>query len=84
MADYQPFRTRIAGYYTADRRSMVKRKATANYNMSFNNGHFEKGKSYDFRADPHDSTGVLVTTEEGTEQDLWYTEFDVLFTLLAD
>lgn len=81
MADYQLLRTRIAGYYTAD--SRVK-KATANYNMSFNNGHFEKGKSYDFRADPHDSTGVLVTTEEGTEQDLWYTEFDVLFTLLAD
>lgn len=84
MADYQPFRTRIAGYYTADRRIMVKRKATANYNMSFNNGHFEKGKSYEFRTDPYDSAGVLVTAEEGTEQNLWYTEFDVLFTLLAD
>ena len=57
-------------------------KVTANYNIDFNNGKFIKGHVYKYRIDPDDSTKVLITTEEGKEQDLWYTEFNTLFTLL--
>ena len=45
---------------------------------------FVKDKIYHYRFDPADAARVLVTTEEGTEQDLWYTEFDILFTLVKN
>lgn len=63
---------------------MDAKKAIANYNMGFNNGKFVKDKIYHYRFDPADAAMVLVTTEEGTEQDLWYTEFDILFTLVKN
>lgn len=56
----------------------------ANYNMGFNNGKFIKGKIYNYREDPNNSEKVFVTTEEGKEQDLWYTELDMLFTFLKN
>ena len=49
---------------------MDAKKAIANYNMGFNNGKFIKDKIYHYRFDPADAARVLVTTEEGTEQDL--------------
>ena len=55
-------------------------KAIADYSMIFNNGSFIKGKEYKFRIDSNDK--VYITTEEGKEQELWYSEFDTLFTFL--
>ena len=52
--------------------------------MGFNNGKFIKGKIYNYREDPNNSEKVFVTTEEGKEQDLWYTELDMLFTFLKN
>ena len=59
-------------------------KATANYNMRFDKGKFIKDKEYKYRINPEDLSQVLITTEEGTKQDLWYSEFDILFTLLKN
>ena len=59
-------------------------KAAANFNMIFNEGSFLKNKAYKYRIDPNDPDKVLVTTEEGKEQDLWYSEFDMIFTLLPN
>lgn len=59
-------------------------KAIANYNMEFDKGSFIKGKEYKYRINPEDLSQVLITTEKGTEQDLWYSEFDMLFTLLKN
>lgn len=59
-------------------------KAMANFNMNFNNGNFIKNKVYTYRMDPDDSSRVLITTEKNTEQKLWYTEFDTLFTILKN
>ncbi len=56
-------------------------KAEANYNMGFNNGHFKQGKVYKYR---YDKEKVFVVTEEGTEQDFFYSEFDMLFTFLKN
>ena len=56
-------------------------KAKANYNMGFNNGHFKQGKVYKYR---YDKEKVFVVTEEGTEQDFFYSEFDMLFTFLKN
>ena len=58
-------------------------KAEANYNMDFNNGHFKQGKVYKYRNDK-EKEKVFAVTEEGTEQDFFYSEFDVLFTFLKD
>ena len=61
-------------------------KAIANYNMGFNNGCFKRGKEYKYRKNPKPNVNaeILVTTEEGTEQEFWYKEFDMLFTLLKN
>ena len=56
-------------------------KAAANYNMSFNNGHFKQGKPYKYEYDK-EKERVLVTTEEGIKQEFFYSEFDMLFTFL--
>lgn len=58
-------------------------KAIANYNMGFDNGTFVKGEAYNYRkADKNDdSQKFFITTEEKTEQELWDTEFDILFTI---
>lgn len=56
-------------------------KAEANYNMDFNNGHFKQGKVYKYR---YDKEKVFAVTEEGMEQDFFYSEFDILFTFLKD
>ena len=58
--------------------------AIANYNIEFNQGKFYKDKKYKYRINPKNSAQVLVTTEKGTEQDLWFTEFDTLFTILKN
>lgn len=58
------------------------KKVSADYNMKFNNGSFVKGNIYEYKENPKDSTKVFVTTEEGKEQDLWYSEFNVLFTIV--
>ena len=60
-------------------------KAEANYNMGFNNGHFKQGKVYKYRYDnDKEKEKILVITEEGTEQDFFYSEFDMLFTFLKN
>lgn len=61
---------------------MNTNKVIANYNMEFNNGSFQKNKIYNYRINPNNSEQILITTEEEKEQELWYTEFDILFTLL--
>lgn len=55
-------------------------EATANYNIEFDNGNFLKDKVYKYKIDPKNSEKVLITTEQGNIQELWYTEFDMLFT----
>ena len=65
------------------RSSMNYSKAEANYNMGFNNGHFKQGKVYKYRYDK-EKEKVFAVTEEGTEQDFFYSEFDILFTFLKD
>ena len=54
--------------------------ATANYNMTFDNGRFVKGEVYKYRVD-NDLEKIFITTEEHKEQELSYTEFDILFTV---
>ena len=70
------------------RSSMNYSKAEANYNMGFNNGHFKQGKVYKYRYDKEkenkEKEKVFAVTEEGTEQDFFYSEFDILFTFLKD
>lgn len=56
-------------------------KATANYNMTFNNGTFKKDKDYDYE---YKNKNVYVTTEEGKKQELLETEFNILFTFLKN
>lgn len=55
--------------------------AEANYNMEFDNGKFEKGKEYRFR---REYNTFLVTTEQGKEQEFFYTEFNTFFTLVEN
>ena len=55
--------------------------AEANYNMEFDNGKFEKGKEYRFR---QEYNTFLVTTEQGKEQEFFYTEFNTFFTLVEN
>lgn len=56
-------------------------KAQANYNMEFDNGKFEKGKEYHFR---REYNIFFVTTEQGKEQEFFYTEFNTFFTLVEN
>ena len=58
-------------------------KAEANYNMGFNNGHFKQGKVYKYRHDK-EKERIFAVTEEGTEQDFFYSDFDMLFTFLKN
>lgn len=58
--------------------------AMANYNMSFDKGSFKKNNIYKYRKDPHERLLYLITTEEGREQELWWAEFDTLFTILKN
>lgn len=58
-------------------------KAEANYNMGFNNGHFKQRTVYKYRYDK-EKEKILVITEEGTKQDFFYSEFDMLFTFLKN
>ena len=51
--------------------------------MGFNNGHFKQGKVYKYRYDKEEEK-VFAVTEEGTEQDFFYSEFDMLFTFLRN
>ena len=55
--------------------------AEANYNMEFDNGKFEKGKEYHFR---QEYNTFFVTTEQGKEQEFFYTEFNTFFTLVEN
>ncbi len=55
--------------------------AEANYNMEFDNGKFEKGKEYRFR---REYNIFFVTTEQGKEQEFFYTEFNTFFTLVEN
>ncbi len=50
--------------------------ATARYNMNFNYGSFKKDQLYKYR---YDKNKVYVVTEEGKEQDFYFSEFDALF-----
>lgn len=60
-------------------------KAVANYNMGFDNGTFVKGKAYDYRFEEVELDGparkFFITTEERVEQELWDSEFNILFTI---
>ena len=58
-------------------------KASANYNMTFNEGSFIKNQPYDYEYKDESREDVLVTTEEGKVQEFPYSEFDVLFSLLT-
>ena len=51
--------------------------------MDFNNGHFNQGKAYKYRYDK-EKERIFAVTEEGTEQDFFYFEFDILFTFLKN
>lgn len=50
--------------------------AKARYNMSFDFGSFKKGQNYKYK---YDNDKILVTTEEGREQDFYFSEFNALF-----
>lgn len=57
-------------------------KAIANFNMTFNEGHFKKGKPYFYEyADDDDS--IIVTTEEGNKSNFTFGEFHILFSFLT-
>lgn len=58
-------------------------KASANYNMSFNNGSFKKHKEYNYKYKTNDKKNVLVTTEEGKTQEFTFSEFNMLFSILT-
>ncbi len=52
--------------------------AKANYNMSFDRGHFRQNKFYQYEYNKTKEK-VNATTEEGTEQQLWTKDFNILF-----
>jgi hypothetical protein len=56
-------------------------KAQANYNMTFDNGHFNKENKYDYR---EENGKFFVTTEERIEQDFTCAEFNTFFTILKN
>lgn len=62
---------------------MSSNRVKANYNMSFDNGHFKEGKVYYYIYDKKEEK-FFVTTEEGIKQEFFYSEFDILFTLLKN
>lgn len=58
------------------------KKVRANFNMTFNNdNHFQKDKEYSYRQDSS-TKKFFVTTEDGTEQEFFLSEFNTLFTAL--
>lgn len=60
----------------------INKYAVAKYNMEFDNGRFIKNKKYKYKENPAAANNVVfITTEEGTEQDLLWSEFNMLFVL---
>ena len=57
-------------------------KAIANFNMTFNEGHFKKGNPYSYEyAD--DNNSIIITTEEGNKSNITFEEFHILFSILT-
>lgn len=57
-------------------------KAIANFNMTFNEGHFKKGTPYSYEyAD--DNNSIIITTEEGNKSNFTLEEFHILFSFLT-
>lgn len=57
-------------------------KAVANFNMTFNEGHFKKGSSYSYEYEDNNNF-IAVTTEEGTKTVFTFGEFHILFSFLT-
>lgn len=56
-------------------------EVTPNYDLHFSSGNFYINKIYDYRKD--EEAGLFfITTEEGNEQDLLFSEFDLYFTVI--
>ena len=58
-------------------------KAVANFNMTFNEGHFKKGNSYFYEYKDDDNNSITVTTEEGKPTSFTFGEFHILFSFLT-
>jgi len=57
-------------------------KVTANFNMTFNEGHFKKGNAYSYKC-TDDNNSIIVTTEEGNKSSFTFGEFHILFSFLT-
>ena len=57
-------------------------KAIANFNMTFNEGHFKKGNSYLYEYEDNNNF-ITVTTEEGKKTVFTFGEFHILFSFLT-
>ena len=57
-------------------------KVIANYNMTFNEGHFRKGNSYPYEYEDNNDF-IIVTTEEGKKAKFAFNEFHILFSFLT-
>jgi len=60
---------------------MKYNKAKAKYNMDFNQGHFYRGKIYNYRYDQKEDK-IFVLMEEAIEQDFLCSDFNILFFLI--
>lgn len=58
-------------------------KVTANFNMTFNEGHFKKGNTYFYKYEDDDNNSIIVTTEEGKRARFTFGEFHILFSFLT-
>ena len=58
-------------------------KVTANFNMTFNEGHFKKGNVYLYEYKDDDDNSIIVTTEEGNKTKFTFGEFHILFSFLT-
>lgn len=54
--------------------------AAANYEMTFDNGHFSKNKKYIIKEKKGEK--VIIISDEGKEQDFYLKDFETLFTIL--
>ena len=57
--------------------------AEANYNMSFDNDSFNRGKKYEYQWDAEKKL-FYVKGELGVGQEFYLSEFNILFTLAGD
>ena len=58
-------------------------KVTANFNMTFIEGHFKKGNTYFYKYEDDNNNSITVTTEEGNKAKFTFGEFHILFSFLT-